>query len=265
MHTGLEYYQYITQELSQPRYQEKLRLVRHGYKVHSQSDEDGIIAEIFKRIGTKNKTFVEFGVEHGIECNTLWLLMQGWSGLWIDGGAKNCRRIHKTHGHFTHSGQLKVENAFITRDNIDGLLQRYFPAPKADEIDLLSVDIDFNDYWVWLAIVSVKPRVVVIEYNASWPPPAAITVPYDGQKSWDGLTNYCGASLGALAKLGASKGYSLVGCCLSGVNAFFVRDDLLKNKFFKPGSPEEHYEPPRYFLTHRTSGHRPSLGPLVTV
>ena len=252
------------QELSQPRYQEKLRLVRHGYKVHSQSDEDGIIAEIFKRIGTKNKTFVEFGVEHGIECNTLWLLMQGWAGLWIDGGASNCKRIQKTHSHFTQSGQLKLANTFITKDNIDGLLIRHFSGPDASEIDLLSIDIDFNDYWVWQAITSVKPRVVVIEYNASWPPPAAITVPYMPNAQWKS-TNYFGASLGALAKLGSSKGYSLVGCCLSGVNAFFVRDDLVKGKFLMPGSAEDHYEPPRYFLTHRPNGHAPGIGPLVTV
>ncbi len=238
--------------------------MRHGYKVHSQSDEDGIIAEIFKRIGSKNKTFVEFGVEHGIECNTLWLLMQVWSGLWIDGGASNCKRIAKTHAHYMQGGQLKVENAFITKDNIDSLLQRHFAAPGADEVDLLSIDIDFNDYWVWQAIVSVKPRVVAIEYNASWPPPAAITVPYAPQGRWNG-TSYFGASLGALAKLGASKGYALVGCCLAGTNAFFVRDDLVKNRFLKPGSAEEHYERPRYFLSHMPSGHKPAVGPLVTV
>ena len=263
MHKGLEYYQYVTQELSQPRYQEKLRLVRHGHKVFSQSDEDGILAEIFKRVGTTNRTFIEFGVETGVECNTLWLLMQGWSGLWIDGGAKNCRQIQKTHVHLTRGGQLRVENTFITKDNINDMLARHFPAPR-NEIDLLSIDIDFNDYWVWQAIVDVKPRVVAIEYNASWPPPATITVPYAPQGRWNG-TSYFGASLGALAKLGEDKGYSLVGCCLAGTNAFFVRDDLLKNKFHKPGSAEDHYEPPRYFLAHQPSGHPPGLGPLVTV
>ena len=263
MHKGLEYYQYVTQELSQPRYQETLRLVRHGYKVHSQSDEDGIIAEIFQRIGTKNKNFIEFGVEHGIECNSLWLLMQGWSGLWIDGGVKNCRRIEKSHAHFTQSEQLRVENTFITRDNINALLARHFPLPQ-NEIDLLSIDIDFNDYWVWQAIVDVNPRLVVIEYNASWPPPAAITVPYKPQGRWNG-TSYFGASLGALTKLGREKGYSLVGCCLAGTNAFFVRDDLVKNKFFKPGSVKDHYEQPRYFLSHMPCGHPPGLGPLVEV
>ncbi len=263
MHKGLEFYQYRTLELSQPRYQDKLRLVRHGYKVHSQSDEDGIIAEIFKRVGTMNKSFVEFGVEHGIECNTLWLLMQGWSGLWIDGGTKNCKQIQKTHAHFTQSRQLRVENTFITKDNINDLLARHFPTP-IDEIDLLSIDIDFNDYWVWQAIVKVKPRVVAIEYNASWPPPAAITVPYGPQGRWNG-TSYFGASLSALAKLGSKKGYALVGCCLAGTNAFFVRDDLVKNKFHKPGSAEDHYEPPRYFLAHQPSGHPQGLGPLVSV
>ena len=59
--------------LDQPRYMEEKRLLRFGFKVYSQNEEDGIINEIFQRIGTTNKTFVEIGVGNGLENNTLHL------------------------------------------------------------------------------------------------------------------------------------------------------------------------------------------------
>ena len=74
----------------------------------------------------------------------------------------------------------------------------------AGEIDLLSIDIDYNDYWVWKAIEVVKPRVVVVEYNATLPPPLSLVVPYAPATAWDG-SNYFGASLEALARLGTTK------------------------------------------------------------
>ena len=73
----LDVERYRMQELATPRYTEPKRLVRHGFKVYSQSDEDGIIQEIFKRIGTTNRTFIEFGVETGVECNSVKLLVEG--------------------------------------------------------------------------------------------------------------------------------------------------------------------------------------------
>jgi len=68
-------------ELAKPRNADPKRLLRCGFKVYSQNDEDGIIQEIFKRIGTTNRTFVEFGVETGVETNTTKLLLEGWRGL----------------------------------------------------------------------------------------------------------------------------------------------------------------------------------------
>ena len=249
------------QELSCPRHRDTQRLTHHGHKVFSQSDEDGIIAEIFRRIGTTNCTFIEFGVEAGLECNTMWLLMQGWSGGWIEGSTQCCDRIKVTHEHWLQHDSLKLINGFITAENINDLLASFaFDA----NIDLLSVDIDYNDFWVWKAIDIVRPRVVVVEYNATWAPPAAITVPYEPNKRWDG-TNYYGASLAALSKLGDHKGYYLVGCCLTGVNAFFVRKDLCSGRFLRPGSVEEHYEPARYLLALIPSGHPSAVGPVVTL
>src|SRR5215831_12079738 len=81
------------EELAKPRHADPKRLLRYGFKVYSQSDEDGIIQEIFRRIGTTNRTFIEFGVEAGLECNTSKLLLDGWTGLWIEGASQHAAAI----------------------------------------------------------------------------------------------------------------------------------------------------------------------------
>lgn len=249
------------QSMALARNQDDKRLLKYGYKVFSQNDEDGIIQEILRRIDVESRVFVEFGVGNGSECNSLWLLMLGWKGLWIEAQANNFKQITQTHSALIERGNLSVINEFTTIGNIDQTINANLDSP---EIDLLSIDIDFNDYWVWEAITSIQPRIVVVEYNATWRPPLSVTVPYTDDAVWNG-TNYFGASLTALAKLGQSKGYRLVGCCFAGVNAFFVRSDLCKDDFLKPGDAVEHYEPARYFMSAMSSGHPPGIGPLVEI
>ena len=97
------------QELATPRYTDPKRLVRHGFKVYSQSDEDGIIQEIFKRIGTTSRTFIEFGVETGVECNSVKLLVEGWSGLWIEAAHAICRRNPEPFRSVSRTGQASAQ------------------------------------------------------------------------------------------------------------------------------------------------------------
>src|SRR4051812_29152578 len=246
--------------LDTARYADPRRLARFGYKAYSQSDEDGIIAEIFRRIGTPNRSFVEIGVGNGLECNTLWLLIQGWRGLWIEAEGRHCAAIRASHRQWLGTGALRLAQAAATAENVESLIDQRQPG----DVDLLSVDIDYNDYWVWAAIESIRPRAVAIEYNAAWPPPAAITVAYDPAAGWKGDSHF-GASLCALANLAARKGYKLVGCNLAGVNAFFVRDDLAGDIFLAPGSAEEHHDPPRYSLAGAGGAPPPGLGPIVSV
>jgi len=249
------------QELATPRYTEPRRLVRHGFKVYSQSDEDGIIQEIFKRIGTTNRTFIEFGVETGVECNSVKLLVEGWSGLWIEAATKYAAEIQNHFGPFLAQSKLRLSQNLITAENINAV---FAEAGMSGDIDLLSIDIDYNDYWVWKALTAVKPRVVVIEYNATLRPPMSLVVPYDPARMWDG-SNYFGASLEALVRLGREKGYRIVGCNYSGANAFFVRDDVAGSHFLDPATAEEHYEPPRYVYAQQVAGHRARPGPYVSV
>jgi hypothetical protein len=122
--------------------------------------------------------------------------------------------------------------------------------------------VPFNDYWVWKAVEVIAPRAVVIEYNPIFRPPHSLVVPYEATRVWDG-SNYQGASLEAVVRLGRAKGYRIVGCCLAGSNAFFVRDDLCGDLFLDPPTAEEHYEPTRFFLLFLPAGLRPKVGPYV--
>ncbi|HYS47805.1 MAG TPA: hypothetical protein VEM36_03405 [Xanthobacteraceae bacterium] len=250
------------EEIAKPRYLAPKRLLRHGYKVYSQNDEDGIIAEIFRRIGVAGRTFVEFGVETGVECNTAKLLVEGWRGLWIEANPESAASIGQNFAPFITERTLTLVESRVTAENINGLIGQ---TGLRGEIDLLSIDIDYNDYWVWKAIDVVAPRVVVIEYNATLRPPMSLVVPYRPDAEWDG-SNFQGASLAALVKLGAQKDYRIVGCSIAGVNAFFVRADLAGDCFLEPATAEEHYEPPRhYFYLLPSGGLRARPGPFVAV
>lgn len=231
--------------LESERGREPARLLRHGFKVCSQNDEDGIIEEIFNRIGTVSKTFLEFGVESGVECNSLYLLHKGWSGAWIEGSDKHCQAMQKSHAQLVKSGRLNVINQMVDAENINQLIEQN----GLGGIDLLSIDIDGNDYWVWKAIEAASPRVVVIEYNAIFPASVEWVVEYEPRRAFDG-TLYHSAALKSYELLAAKKGYSLVGCNINGCNAFFVRNDLLardgKDLFSMPYTAENHYEPFRH-------------------
>ena len=246
--------------LATPRYQERQRLLRYGFNVYSQHDEDGIIEEIFRRIGSTDKFFVEFGVGDGIENCTTYCLLKNWSGVWIDGSADCFEGIQRNLGFFIEEGRLRAKYSFITAENIESLFAE-LKAPA--EFDFLSIDIDRNDYWVWKAITNYRPRVVAIEYNASFKQTAACVIPYNPTAIWDG-TNYTGCSLKALEYLGNEKGYRLVGCNYTGGTSFFVREDLLGDHFAAPYTSENHYEPPRYFV-RMPNGHPGNFGPFALV
>lgn len=142
------------------------------------------------------------------------------------------------------SGRLKVLPIAITRDNINDVVSR-LGLPKA--LDLISIDVDFSDYWVFKALDAVEPRVAVIEYNAKFRPPLRHVVPYNPDRQWGG-TDYYGCSLQSLCDLAEQKGYRLVGCNITGANAFFVKAELCGDLFASPASASHLYQPPRYEL-----------------
>lgn len=172
----------------------------------AQSGEDKILVRIFRRIGVTNAVAVEFGAADGVrKSNTAHFREQGWTVFLFDVAPLD----------------PIVRQADITAENVNAV---FLTAGVPQTFDVLSIDIDGNDLWVWKAL-TYRPRVVVIEYNPLWRPSKSRTVPYDPARRWDG-TNYYGASVLALRRLGRQKGYDLVAATRS--NLIFAQEGLLE-------------------------------------
>ena len=196
-----------------------------GFKVFSQSNEDGLIQFLISQMTVPNKTFIEFGVEDYTECNTKFLLLHNnWSGLIMDGSKENMQKLRSSSIYWRHD--IKAVDVFITKENINKLIMdRGFQ----EEVGILSIDIDGNDYWVWEEINCIKPYIVICEYNPIYGSEVSVSVPYkaDFYRTDAHYSNlYWGASLGAYVHLGKKKGYKLVCLNKMGHNAFFVREDI---------------------------------------
>lgn len=208
-----------------------------GFKAYSQADEDGILLYIFSLIGTANKKCVEIAAGDGTECNTANLIIHHrWSGLLFDGNRDLvCRgqRFFRKHP-ATYPYPPKFVCTWITRENVNDLIREN---GFEGEIDLLSLDVDGVDYWLWDAIDVISPRVVVVEYQDILGPERACTVPYRADfcarehPTPHRMLDYAGASLPALVKLGKRKGYRLVGCNTYGYNAFFMKSGVGEDTF----------------------------------
>lgn len=214
------------------------KIGKSEYRVFSQWGEDGIIQYLIENTEIENKIFVEFGIEDYLQSNTRFLLVNNnWSGLVLDGNKSDIDYLKSDPIFWAHN--LKAECVFITKRNIDSILLRN---GIKDDIGILSIDIDGNDYWIWEAINSVNPRIVICEYNSIFGPRAKITTEYRDDFTRESA-HYSGilygASIAALNDLANKKGYSLVAGNSSGNNIFFVRDNLLGN--MKPLSPQEAY------------------------
>jgi len=227
----------ILAELNKSRFhlfKENIQLAE--FKVFSQWGDDGIIEFLVSYLDIPEKSFIEFGVEDYTESNTRFLLINhNWRGLILDGNRKDIDYILDDEICWKHT--LTARHAFITKENINQLIQEN---RFSGELGLLHIDIDGNDY------------------ESSW------VMQYNPSHQWK-YNSHMGSSLKALEKLGHQQGYKLVGCSFSGVNAFFVREDLLADHFCSPFSAENHYEPARYFLCSQKAGHPRAFGKFKTI
>jgi hypothetical protein len=218
---------------------ENINIQDYEIRVFSQWGEDGIIQLLLRLLEVPRKIFVEFGVHNYTESNTRFLLLNNnWAGLVIDASAENISYIKKDPIYWQHN--LKAVHAFVNKDNINTIISEN---GIEGEIGLLSIDIDGNDYWVWQAINTIQPAIVIIEYNFRFGKTKAVTVPYDEnfvRSKVHYSTLYYGASLKAICLLSQQKGYVFVGCNSAGNNAFFVRKDL-KPDCIKKLTVEEGY------------------------
>jgi len=189
------------------------------FRYRSQNEEDGLLLALFKRIGTTNRRCVEIGC--GSNGGNSGFLVQecGWIGLMVDANRASVATVKlRFAGH-----AVTIVKHRVTREDVNDLLTR---SGFNGELDLLSLDIDGNDYWVWEALDACSPRVVVLEYNWLFGPERAVTIPYDAEfkVGAGGTRSYRGASLAAFAHLARKKGYRLI--ATERVNAVFLRNDV---------------------------------------
>jgi hypothetical protein len=200
----------------------KRRLRDAEFKVSSQWGGDGILQYLIEQVRPTSQTFIEFGVQNYVESNTRFLLLNVyWRGLILDSNKEFIVYIKADEIYWRHD--LTAVPAFITRDNINGLIKS---AGFSGPIGVLSIDIDGNDYWVWEAIDVVDPEIVIVEYNSLFGPHRAISIPYDPtfvRQEVHPSYLFWGCSLAALCVLGERKGYVFVGSDSTGDNAYFVK------------------------------------------
>jgi len=221
-------------------------------RAFSQNGEDGVIAEILARVGDGGRYFVEFGVESGVEGNCVYLAdVMGWRGLFMECDE---RMFAELEAKYRANRSVLTHRATVTPENLEALLDAN---AVPSEPDVLSIDVDGADYWLWSSLERYRPRVLVIEYNSILDPARKLVQPPDAPTAWDG-TDYYGASLGALRELGEHKGYRLVHTELCGVNAFFVREDLAEGRFPAHEGPALRGSPNYFQGGH---GHPRHLGP----
>lgn len=201
------------------------KLEKYKKNITSQWGEDGIIEEIFKKIGTKEKFCIEFGAWDGKHLSNVWNLWHenNWSAFLIEGDEKKCKDLEISVSLFP---KVKPYCAYVQKEgenSLDKILNKTFPNK---EIDLLSIDIDGNDYYI-LETLKAKPRVIIIEYNPTIPVHLELV-----QKE----NQYFGSSALSIYKLATHKGYKLV--CITETNMFFV----IENEFSKFQMEEQKLE-----------------------
>lgn len=206
--------------------QKTIDLSKAGLRIFSQFEEDGILLAIFAAIGEHSKTFIDLGSANGINSNCANLAINfGWNGLFIDGdadGLKEGQAFYEKHPD-TWIYPPTFKHAFIQCENVNQLIT---DAGFQGTVDLLSIDLDGNDYWIWEAISAVSPNVVIIETHIEFGF-NSIVVPYDKNYYYPGKhPDYHGASVPAMKKMGEKLGYRLVASNHYGFNTIYVKEEL---------------------------------------
>ena len=220
-------------------------LNKYGKKIFSQSDEDGITIEIIKRINCLNEgIFVELGVGDGTENNTLILKALGWKGFWIGN--------EKLKIDYANSKDFSYICSFVDLENVIDLLKKGLSSIGENLIDVISLDLDGNDYYFLEKIIenNFRPKLFIVEYNAKFPPPVKWKIEYEKDHKWKG-DDYFGASLSTYNDFFEKNGYKLI-CCNAhtGANAYFIKKEFINLFQDVPDEIDDLYMKPRYLLNN---------------
>jgi hypothetical protein len=226
------------------RYQELLRsgdplpgVMETEATFFSQNGEDGVILYLFALLGHGDRISAELCAGDGIECNTANLIVNhAWHGLLVDGDPDN---VHLAQEFYAHSRQQwydppVIRQSWVTAESAPSLLKE---AAVDNPLDLLVIDIDGMDFWVWRSLAHLRPRVVVVETNPALGE-QRMTLVYDPDFVRPDSIPFAGSSLPAMVELGAALGYQFVGTERFGINAFFIRSDLLPEQLPVPSVRE---------------------------
>jgi hypothetical protein len=193
-----------------------ISLKAHRGGDHSQHGEEGVIRAIFEQVGAPTKTCVEFGA-YDLEklSNVYSLWTHGWRAVLIEGEPRRYKKLVRDYAAHPQAGERRVTilNRYIAESGPDSLDRILATQDLRSDFDLLCIDVDGTDLHIWRGLTQFKPRVVVVEYNATIPPHIELVGSAQG--------NNLGSSALAVHKLGRAKDYALVACL--GWNAFFVK------------------------------------------
>ena len=199
------------------------RILAQRFRVSSQNEEDGLTLALINLAGTTNRRFLDLGA--GANGGNTGFLAEtcGWTGLMTDGRAKCTVQLA---ARFARHG-VHAERVWLTCDNVNQVVRDH---RLNGEIDLLSLDLDGNEYWVWRALDACSPRIVLLAFNPAFGADRAVSVPYDPALDRSAITErpqwFYGASLAAFEKLGREKGFRLVMVEPKGVHAYLLRNDV---------------------------------------
>lgn len=185
------------------------------FRHYSQFSEDALVDGLLHKIGTTNKMLCDVGAHDGTYCsNTRFFMGQlGWDGVFIEPDPKSYKILTQL-----YPRHKCLQEAISTENTIDGLLQRQnFPK----KFDLLSIDIDGQDCFVWADMVKYRARVVVIE----WSP--YVTPGFIPIRNTDGKEGVNQAGLYPMLHLAWQKKYKVM--AITPVNLICVEGELLKD------------------------------------
>lgn len=204
--------------------------------IRSQDGEDGVLEYVFKTIGATNKICVEFGAWDGEHLSNTWNLINnhGWRGVLIEASQAKYMELCKK---FQQNPNVRPVNRMVKdsgADSIDTILSQTI---SSRQIDLISIDVDGNEYEIWKNMTVICPRVVIVEYNP--------TIPSHIDLRATNQDNFFGSSIRTLYNLGKEKGYELV--CATLCNGIFVQKEFYP--LFNLESNDPDYLTPQKALT----------------
>lgn len=211
------------------KYEENIQYINKSY---SQNGEDMLLKYIFEQINTTNKYFVEFGGWDGKHLSNTYYFRkyENWNGLLLEGNKNKVDSVN-------NSKEINLYHELLTEENINKIFKKY---DVPNKFDLLSIDVDSEDYYIWRGLKNYEANIVIVEFNPGLPN----TIPLAVKKKKTNIDiGYFGANLLSFYRLAKTKGYEFVTTVKW--NAIFIKKELLYKLNIEPIGEEECIE--RYF------------------